>query len=244
MVTELEASVPVGTEVAVVEGAGVPEDSPESVEFDGGNGTEEITVLVPGELLVAAVREDGGILNGAGDPGSVVEDVPLLVGKGTELAVGKDWELVTELIELSVTCVEPPVEPTGKVELGRVEGPEVCIDGGGEDAPVPSTERLVVPVDRAEAVELDNGNGAVLPGTEDGPVEPGNPPVDKGPTVSVSEGAVTAAEDELVVAGVYGESVCVMEAGEPLVMLVNGVDVEAVTLAEPETALAVEFKAG
>lgn len=144
---------------------------------------------------------------------------------------------MTELIELSVTCVEPPIEPTGKVELGRVEGPEVCIDAGGEDAPVPSTERLVVPVDITEAVELDNGNGAVLAGSEDSPVDPEG-------TVSVSEGAVTAAEDELVVTGGYGESVCVMEAGELLVMLLNGVDVEAIALAEPGTALALELEAG
>lgn len=90
LVTEPEAPVPVGTEVAVVEGASVPDNRPESVEFDGGNGTEEITVLVPGKLLVAVVREDGGILNGTGDPGNVVEAVPLLVGKGTELVIGKD----------------------------------------------------------------------------------------------------------------------------------------------------------
>ncbi|KAB5559900.1 hypothetical protein GE09DRAFT_1220569 [Coniochaeta sp. 2T2.1] len=64
--------VPMGEEVGAVDTVGIPEDKPPDVLLYGA----EVTVMVPGILVPADVREAGGMLNGGGDPGSVPVDVP------------------------------------------------------------------------------------------------------------------------------------------------------------------------
>jgi hypothetical protein len=249
---ELVAPVPTREEVGVVRGVNVsPGNNPEVVLLVGGYGTEESTVLVSRLLLAVPVRDEGGILNGAGDPGNVLEAVPLVGGYGTELAVDSGCELApvaeVEIVEIPVACVALPVEPTGTVELPRTEGLGAGAEDGSEETPVPGTGLPVPPADETVDVELDNGNGAELESPEYDPVDPGNalPPVDKGPTVSVKDGVVIAPDDEPTVTGGYPELVvCSDGTPELLVKLPKGADVEAGRLPEPDMALVEEFEAG
>jgi hypothetical protein len=77
------------------------------------------------------------MLNGAGDPGRVLEFVPFVDGKGTPLDVGCGKGVLPELAEPSVACVALWLDPIGRVAFPRGVGLDVGAGFGVEETPVP-----------------------------------------------------------------------------------------------------------
>lgn len=132
---ELEAFPP-AREVEVVNGVGVrPGNKLDVAEEVRGDDIAENTVLVPGRVLPAAVSEDGGMLNGAGDPIEALEVVPFAGGDGTLLVV--DGTDAVELNRGNGAEPERPVDPGSRLPVDR--GPTVSVKEGlvitAEDEP-------------------------------------------------------------------------------------------------------------